>query len=194
MTVRAHPPTTAVAGTITVFTVPVSCVISGQTQPQIQPTSYWDLPSQTVFLDVAFPFVIPTGSPFSVYQDKASNAPLSVNKVAYKGKIATLTVTGVFKLTTGLWPNAILAQASLGGSAWTPTSQLWKFPAAAAGGIRAPKPVVNFNPTALNVSWDRIYNASSTAVSVTAPNSTTPVTKSVTYPTSAVTFLPTDSS
>src|SRR2546429_518886 len=67
-----------------------------------------------------------------------------------------------------------------------------RIPAAAAGGIDAPKLVVNFNPTALNVSWDRIYNASSTTVSVTPPNSTTPVTKSVTYPTSAVTFLPTD--
>ena len=192
--VRAHPPDGSPEGTISIYTAPTPCVISGLTQPTInESSSYWDISSQTLRLDLKIVFVWPTGASFRGFRDK-DPTPIPPKSVSLEGELATVIFDGAaleYTHTHEKWPSVISVQAALVGNAWGPGTSPWTFPAAAADGLAPPVPVVDMSATIFTVSWQPVANADSTTVTLSSP--TVPpvsVSMTATYPTSSLSFTP----
>ncbi|GIK07592.1 hypothetical protein Aspvir_003258 [Aspergillus viridinutans] len=192
--VRAHVPSTAPQGTISIFTLPVTSVIQPSAIPVIDSSNtYWDIPSKTLHLVVGFAADILSSSTFQVRPDDLTRPPLTVSSSTITKRSASLVVTEV---PSNPWPKAILVAATVSAGETGPYSAPWTFPAAAAGGIAAPYPAVQFSsigPPTMTVYWDLVPNAQWTTLSLIyqAPGPIWPphiVTQRVDSPKSAYTF------
>lgn len=188
-TVRAHIPSTAPQGTISIFTMPVRSVIEPYAVPVVDyENTYWDIPSQTLHLAVGFPFDVPTSSTFEVRPDVISNPPLTISSSSIAKSSATLIVTGV---ATSPWPKQIIVAASLFAGETGPYSDPWIFPTATANGIPPPFPMVFFSGrTQMSVGWNVIENAQWTMVTLTrdGPNAPPPMTQKIPWPSDGCSF------
>jgi hypothetical protein len=192
--IRAHPPDSSPEGTISIHTAPTRCLISGLTKPTIkESTSYWDISSQTLRLDLKIPFTWPTGASFQGFRDH-DPTPIPPKSVSFQADIATVIFDGaVLEYAHEQWPSIISVQVALIGNAWGPGTNPWTFPAAAADGLAPPVPVVNISATMFVVSWQPVANVDSTAVVLSSP--TVPpvsVSMTATYPTSSLSFAATN--
>ncbi|KFZ24936.1 hypothetical protein V502_00571, partial [Pseudogymnoascus sp. VKM F-4520 (FW-2644)] len=188
--VRAHIPSTAPQGTISIFTLPVTSVIQPYAIPVVDyGNTYWDILSQTLHLAVGFAFDIPSSSTFQVRQADLTLPSLTISSSTITKSSASLVVTGV---PSNPWPKAILVAASLYAGEIGPYSEPWTFPAAAAGGIAAPFPLVEYSYWMhMTVNWCLVPNAQWTMLTLTSeprPSPPLPITQRIDSPGDGCTF------